>query len=197
MVLTNQVLQAEEFEVVHPLDKKLFQANQGTTWYITNGILHGEPSPKEYQESKKDHKGLEPRLILPLAKGNYCLQFSMRLVSGQMVGAVPFLDFGHHVSRVAWTTNGASLLVNHEEDTLTNLSSFKIVTNRWYHCQAEVFGSELLVHFEGMGTLYANYEKMKDEAKTFGLGGLKGGVIELDHLKLYSVMSNYQATWRH
>ncbi len=46
------------------INAEFWEVRQNTTWAIKDGILHGSPSSKEFQDKKKDYETLQRKLKL-------------------------------------------------------------------------------------------------------------------------------------
>ena len=64
---------------------------------------------------------------------------------------VPMFEFGHHISRVYFSSKGANLLTDHEKVSHMEAKGFKLEPFKWYEVLAEV----------GVDTLFV---QIKDEA---------------------------------
>jgi hypothetical protein len=181
------------------LDKKTYKVQQGTRWSISKGILVGEASTAEYQQSKKDHKGLEPRLLILKAPQNFAAEFKLRFVGGKIARTGPFIEFGHHKARVHFATNGISLLGEKESITLSKSDTTKLELGKWYHVYAEQKGEEVVVQIDGTTTLFGKHESFakQNESGSFGLGiaGTVGGKVEISQLAVWSVGESVQSGW--
>ncbi|MBL8993769.1 MAG: hypothetical protein JNM63_10535, partial [Spirochaetia bacterium] len=118
---------------------------------------------------------------------------SFRFVNGTFTGQTPLIELGHHITRVQWTTNGARLLTDHDGLDVARAPTFKLQTNQWYKALAEVRGEEVLFRFDGGPTLYGSHPSIRGDKHDFGIAGLKGGLVELDDITVWSVKSNASA----
>lgn len=82
LAVPDQVVLQDDFSKAGPLDKKAWAKRQGTQWTVEDGVLRGMPSTPEFQASKEDHKGLEPRLSAPITPAQFIAKFSLRFDGG-------------------------------------------------------------------------------------------------------------------
>lgn len=199
MVQPEKVTLKDDFSSVKTLAKGgAYAALQGTRWVIADGVLRGQPSSPEYQASKKDHKGLEPRVAISAPAGDFMAEFSVRFIGGQPTGIVPFIEFGHHCGRITWAGGGgAKLVADGESVQLAEAKEFKIESGKWYHVLAEVKGDELVVQFEGGPTLYGKHASLAAEKTkpAVGVTGGVGGTVEIDNVTIWSIKPEAQKGW--
>lgn len=188
-----------DFSKSAPLEKGVWLQRQGTRWSIEGGVLRGIPSSAEYQESKPDHKGYEPRLSVPATPAEFIAEFSVRFTEGEETAIVPFVEFGHHVARVKFSENGVSLIADGDSVKLDEAKNFKYVPGKWYHILAELRGEEFVFQFADGPTLYAKHPcfalPVTSGGNGLGITGPKGGLVEVDNLKLWSIKDKQQSGW--
>ena len=175
--------------------------NQGTRWEVVDGVLRGRASSPEYQASHETHKGVHPRIVLAKTSQNYVLRFFMRIVDGAPFDAAkhrsvpPFVEIGHHVCRVTWGANGAMLLADHVTLQIASDKDFKLVPGRWYQVMIERLADEVLVQFTGGPTFHGKHASYVSDPHFVMLGGLEGGVMEVDDVNVWSLKDGHQAGW--
>jgi hypothetical protein len=195
MAIPDQVVLREDFATPKPLPKGKFTARQGTRWTIVDGVLRGIPSSAEFQAKKKDHFGYEPRLSIPACPQDFIIEFDVRFIGGKATAIAPFVEFGHHIARIAWAGGGAKLVVDTESVQLDAAPDFKIDDGKWYHGLAEAKGDELVVQFAGGPTLHAKHPTLTGPKDGFGVAGAKGGTVELDNITVWSVKPEVNSDW--
>jgi len=182
-----------------PLDKGVWLQRQHTQWEIKNGVLLGIPSTDEYQKSRDDHQGFEPRISVPVTPAECIAQFSVRFSDGVETPIAPFVEFGHHVARVKFSETGVFLIADGESVKVAEAKNFKYIPGKWYHILAELKGDEFVMQFAGGPTLYAKHPSFAKPVKSGGNGlgitGPQGGIVEIDNLTLWSIKSEEQSTW--
>jgi hypothetical protein len=145
-----------DFSTSAPLNKTHWQVRQGTRWSIEDGVLKGIPSSAEYQAKKKatgkGHTGNIPRIYMLNTPQDFILSYRFKLEGGKPSGAVPLVEFGHHVSRVYFSPEGPRLLADHEEKTLAKIAT-PLELDRWYTVLVEAKGDAIVVQIEGIGTM--------------------------------------------
>jgi hypothetical protein len=195
LAVPDQVILREDFATAKPLEKGKFTARQGTRWTIADGVLRGIPSSAEFQAKKKDHFGYEPRLSIPACPQEFIIQFDVRFIGGRPTAITPFVEFGHHIARIAWAGAGAKLVVDSESVQLAAAPEFKIEDGKWYHALGEIKGDEIVVQFAGGPTLYGKHASLAGQKDGFGVAGAKGGTVELDNITVWSVKPETNPRW--
>lgn len=196
LAVPDAVVLQEDFAQSKPLAKRMFTARQGTRWSIGDGVLRGIPSSAEFRAKKKDHFGYEPRLSIPACPQEYIIAFDVRFLGGKPTAIVPFVEFGHHVARIAWPNGGgAKLIVDHETVQVGAAPDFKIKPGKWYRALAELKGGEFVIQFADGPTLHARHASLTGKNDGFGVAGNKEGTVELDNITVWSVKAEPQPTW--
>jgi hypothetical protein len=199
LAVPDQIVLQDDFSKSRPLDKKAWAKRQGTQWAVEDGVLRGKPSTPEFQASKKDHQGLEPRLSAPITPAQFIAKFSVRFVGGSETAIVPFVEFGHHVCRLRFTKNGAELLADGESTKVAESKDLKVEPGKWLHVLAEMKGNEFVIQFDGGPTLYAKHacfaKPVPSGGNGLGLAGPKDGIVELDNVTLWSIKPDAQPSW--
>lgn len=195
----DQVVLQDDFSKPHALKKGVWQARQGTRWQIADGVLQGQQSSAEYQAKKKDHFGYEARISIPVTPAEFVAEFSFRFIEGKETSIVPFIEFGHHVCRVRFSKDGASLLSDHEVMKLAEAKDFRWESGKWYHALAEMKDGEFVFQIADGPTLYAKRDSFKTETKSggngFGVAGPRKGRVELDNMTIWTVKKEQQSGW--
>jgi hypothetical protein len=177
-----------DFSKAEALDKARWQTRQGTQWDIADGVLKGTPSTPEYQAKKKatgkGHTGTIPRIYLLDTPQDFILSYRFKLEGGKPSGAVPLVEFGHHVSRVYFSPEGPRLLADHEEKTLDKIDT-PLELDRWYNVLVEAKGAAVSIQIEGIGTLNGKDPFIEEtERPIIGFTGNVNGTIYLDDIHL-------------
>ena len=163
-------------------------------------MLFGQPSTDEFQASVKHHKGYEPRLSVPLTPAEFAALFSIRFNGGKETAVCPFVEFGHHVCRLKFSSeNGLQLLAEGETLIVAEAKDYKPELGKWIHILAEMKGEEFVVQFENGPTLYAKRASFAKSVSSggngFGVAGTKDGTVEIDNLTLWSIKQEANAGW--
>ena len=179
------------------LDTKFWQARQHTRWSVVDGMLHGEPSAPEYQASRNDHRGLEPRLMIRTDLQDYIVEFRFRINSGEQQAVGAFFEVGHHFARVAFKEAGLEMNLGSLKDptVLVSKPEVKLEKGRWYHVLCETRGDETLVQFNGIPMIYGKDPRIAEHAPGFGITGLRGGTMDIDFVKIWSVKDEEHPGW--
>lgn len=194
------VLKADFTRPQYTLEKSKWQPRQGTQWKIAGGILSGIPSSVEYQAKKSHHRGLEPRLSMPITPPECIAKFSIRFLDGEETSIAPFVEFGHHIVRIRFSeTEGVSLLVDYESLKVAEAPDFRYEPGKWLRLIAELKGDEFVVQIKDGPTLYAKHPIIAEPAPSGGTGlgvaGPRGGRVEIDNLTLWSVKEEVRDGW--
>ncbi|MEE2796674.1 MAG: hypothetical protein VYA49_04755, partial [Planctomycetota bacterium] len=180
-------------------NKTSWQSRQGTRWSIEQGVLRGRPSSKEYQASRTHHYGYEPRVSVPVTPAEFLAGFSFRFVGGEESDIVPFVEFGHHVCRIKFSSEGTFILVDHETLKVAESADFKYVPGKWYHALAELKGDEFVIQFVDGPALYVKHECLAKANSSggngLGLAGPKDGTVELDNVSIWKIRSQFKRSW--
>lgn len=178
-----------------------WQPNQGTRWEVIDGVLRGRASSPEFQASRPHHKGVHPRIVLAKTPEAYILRFSMRLLdgipfeAGKPRSVTPFIEIGHHVSRVAWDVNGATLLADGETTQLAADKDFQLVPGKWETVLIERRDDEVLVQFADGPVFYGKHPSYVTDPHFVMLAGLEAGSMEIDNVTLWSLKPGTQPGW--
>lgn len=206
-LVPDQVLYADDFSKARAIAINKQQTaepwvpNQGTRWEVVNGVLRGRASSAEFQASHETHKGVHPRIVLQNTPEKYALRFSMRIVdgipfeAGKRRSVSPFIEIGHHICRVTWETNGATLLADGDTTQLAVDKNFKLVPGKWQEVLVERRDDEVLVQFANGPTFHGKHPSYVTDPHAVMLGGLEAGTMEVDDVTLWSVKDGVQATW--
>lgn len=195
MVKKGKLIYENDFSIPSAIDKQVLNKRQNTRWEIKDGVLFGMESTKEYQDSKKDHKGTEPRLNLKNTPENFVIEFEIVFKGGQETTRSPFVEFGHHFARVRFFKAGIDLIGDHESVILAQ-SQDKQELGKTYHCLAERMGDQFIMQIKDGPTLFGqhpNFEKIP-KGVAFGVAGTKHGIIEIDNMKLWE-SKGFQDSW--
>ncbi len=192
--IDNLVLE-ENFSKSRPVNKDNWKPRQHTQWAIEDGVLRGKPSTAEFQASQDHHQGFEPRLSIPSCPDEFAIQFSMRFIEGKGTPLCPFIEFGHHKARIYWSNAGAQLMAKGESVQLDHNVSFTLESGTWYHALAEIKGDEFLIRFSHGPVLYGKHPSLDVEKDGFGVAGFRGGQVELDDIKVWSIKNELGENW--
>lgn len=199
LAVPDVVVLASNFDINMPLPKSTWVSRQGTRWSIRDGVLHGEQSSPEFQASKQDHFGYEPRLSIPVTPNDFVASFKIRFKGGSETQITPFIEFDHHVCRVRFSQKGTVLLADHEVWKVAEAVNFTWQKGRWYSITAERKGSEFVMQIKDGPTLFADHPTFSGTASSggngLGVAGPKRGEIEIDDLKIWSVKQQTQKEW--
>lgn len=196
----DELVLAADFTAAGPADKADWAPRQGTRWVIEDGVLRGRESSAEYQASRKDHFGYEPRISVPKTPAEFVAEFSVRFIDGEETAIVPFVEFGHHVCRVKFSQQGVVVLAEKETLQVASASDFVWQAGQWYHMLAEMRDGQLVLQIENGPTLFAEHESFREKpasgANGVGVAGPQHGVVEIDNVRIWSVQPTAQPGWK-
>ena len=199
LCISDKVVLQEDFSKPGAIDKKTWNARQGTQWKIEDGVLRGRPSTPEFQAAATSHKGLEPRIAAPVTPPQFIAKFSVRFSGGAETDVAPFVEFSHHVCRLRLSSTGAELLAGSEATRVAEAKNFRYEPGKWYQMLAELQGDEFVIQIAGGPTLYAQNaifaQPGEKGANGLGIAGPRDGVAELDDVTLASVKPGTQPGW--
>ncbi len=200
LAIPDKIVLQDDFSISEPLAKGTWSLRQHTRWNIEEGVLRGIPSSLEYQNSRRDHQGFEPRISCPATPSEFVASFSIRFIGGTETSIAPFVEFGHHVARIKFSEMGMSLIADGESVKLDEAKDFKYESGKWYHAMAELRGDEFVIQFANGPTLYAKHPRfalpVSSGGAGFGVAGTKGGAVEIDELTLWSIKAKINPMWK-
>ena len=199
-----KIIFSEDFSKDLEIKKPRWRIKQNTRWSVKNGLLIGIPATSEYQAMKKKegkgHLGDIPRIGLGKMPKSYIMSFKFQMDDKGWNKRVPMFEFGHHVSRLFFTKEGAKLLtddekVQHMVDTKLIPKAFK-----WYKVLAEVGQEDLFIQVKDeSGTIskfYCHYPKFKEAANTsFQIATTIQGTLKMDDIKFWQ-STGLQKNWK-
>jgi len=199
-VMGEAVLATDFEKPVYQLPKSTWQARQGTRWKIAGGVLQGIPSSAEFQAEKSHHRGLEPRLSIPVTPAECVARFSVRFLEGEETTIVPFVEFGHHIVRLRFSkTEGVSLLVDYESLKVAEDKTFLYEPGEWIRIAAALKGDEFVIQVNEGPLLYAKHPVIAEPApgggSGLGVAGTRGGTVEIDNLTIWSAKEEAAPGW--
>ena len=205
-LVTDQTIYADDFSKPREIGGRKqgdepWAINQGTRWEVSDGVLRGRASSADYQAKHDTHKGVHPRIVLQKTPEKYVLRFSMRIVdgtpfvAGKRKSVPPFIEIGHHICRVTWDVNGATLLADGDTTQLANDKAFKLVAGQWQDVMIERRDDEVLVQFAGGPVFHGRHASYVTDPHAVMLGGLEAGTMEVDNVTLWSVKDGTQPAW--
>jgi hypothetical protein len=199
MVIPNKSVLQETFSKSGPVKKTNWQNRQGTRWSVEDGVLRGRPSSEEYQSSRTHHFGYEPRVSVPVTPTEFLAGFSFRFIGGEETDIVPFIEFGHHVCRVKFSSKGTFIVIDHETLKVAEASDFLYEPGKWYHALAELKGDEFVIQFVDGPVWYVKHECLAkvnaSGGNGLGLAGPKNGKVELDNVSIWKIRSQSKPSW--
>jgi len=199
MVIPEESVLQQTFSKSGPVKKTNWQNRQGTRWSVEDGVLQGRPSSEEYQSSRTHHFGYEPRVSVPVTPPEFLAGFSFRFIGGEETDIVPFIEFGHHVCRIKFSSKGTFIVVDHETLKVAEASDFSYEPGKWYHALAELKGDEFVIQFVDGPAWYVKHECLAkvnaSGGNGLGLAGPKNGKVELDNMSIWKIRSQSKPSW--
>lgn len=194
-----KVVYSSDFDAAAPVNKSDWQRRQGTRWTIANGVLRGQQSSPEFQASKSDHQGFDPRIKSLKTPPQFIAKFSVRFIDGDETSLLPLIEFGHHNVRLKFSKSGVKLLADHECVLLAETSEVKLISGHWYHLLAERNGDQFVVQFVDGPTLYGKHASLAipvEPSDGLGIAGPRRGFVEIDNVTLWSIKPILASTWQ-
>jgi hypothetical protein len=190
----------DDFSAKGKPDKANWLSRQGTRWEKAEGVLRGIESSPEYQAKKTHHRGLEPRTSVPKTPAEFVIKISFRFLDGEENAIVPFVEFGHHICRLKFSsTDGLSLIAEGETVKLAEAKDFKYESGKWYHVLAEMKGENFVIQFADGPTLYAKHKSFAKPPASggngLGLAGPRKGMVEIDNVSIWKAGAMMQPNW--
>lgn len=199
MLVRDKVVVEDNFSRSGAIKKSIWQARQGTRWSVEDGVLRGQPASLEYQSSKADHAGKEPRIAVPTTPKDCVVELSVRFHGGEETSLTPLVEIGHHVCRLRFSEAASELLADHESVRVHDAKGFQYKPGQWYRMLWELRGDEVVIQIENGPILYARHpsyaEAPKVGAAGLGIAGPRGGEVEIDDVSIHSVKSGTQPGW--
>lgn len=181
------------------LAKEIYGVRQSTRWSLSEGILSGAPSTPEFQASRKDHKGLEPRIAFVKTPQDFAASFRIRFSGGTFTKLPPFIEFGHHKARFSFGRESISLDADSGAAKLGSSSAAKFEDGHTYEVYAEQRGEDVLLQVDGQCTLFGSHPSLKTPtakgAAGLGICGTNGGKVEISELRIWSIRDGEQPGW--
>ncbi|MBI1353805.1 MAG: hypothetical protein GC160_05615 [Acidobacteria bacterium] len=184
-----ELLLDEDFSGPVTFSAERWQPRQSTRWEVRDGVLFGQESTKQFQESRKDHQGFEPRLMIRNLPQEYITEFRFRVSRGEMTPIGAFLEWGHHMARVSFQKDGLNFGVGGLQDTtiLARVKGFQLEPGHWYTVRAELKGQKLHIRLGDDIELSADHPMIAQQKDGLGFCGLRGGTMEIDDVKVWAV----------
>lgn len=200
MAKRGRIVLEDDFSTRGKVDKANWLSRQGTRWEKADGVLRGIESSPEYQANKSHHRGLEPRTSVPKTPAEFLAKFSVRFLDGEENNIVPFVEFGHHICRLKFSsTDGISLIADGETVQLAEAKDFKYESGKWYHAFAEMKGGEFVIQFADGPTLYAKHKSFAKPPASggngLGIAGPRNGTVEIDNVRIWKAGAMLQPDW--
>jgi len=200
MAKRGRIVLEDDFSAKGKVDKANWLSRQGTRWEKADGVLRGIQSSPEYQAKKSHHRGLEPRTSVPKTPAEFVIKFSVRFLEGEENSIVPFVEFGHHVCRLKFSsTAGLSLIADGETVKLAEAKKFRYEPGKWYHAFAEMKCGEFVIQFVDGPTLYAKHKSFAQPPSSggngLGIAGPRRGTVEIDNLSIWKAGAMMQPGW--
>lgn len=201
MLVPDKLVLKDDFSKSGPINKEHWQIRQGTQWSVEDGVLRGRPSSAEYQASKTDHAGKEPRIAAPITPKECIAQLSVKFSGGEETNVVPFVEFGHHVCRLHFGKEITELLAAHDTLRVNEAKGFHYKPDTWYRMLWELRGDEVVVQIDGGPTMYAKHPSFVEHAASgaegLGVAGPRAGTVEIDDVSIFNIKPGVtQPDWK-
>lgn len=186
-----KVLFLEDFTDNFEVKKPRWWIKQNTRWSVKDGELVGIPATADYQAKKKKegkgHLGDIPRIGLGKMPKSYIMSFKFQIDDKGWNKRVPMFEFGHHISRIFFTKEGAKLLTDDEKVQHMENKDFIPQPFQWYEVLAEVGESDLYIQIKDENNkiykFYCHYPKFKDAPnRSFQIASTIQGILKMDDI---------------
>ena len=186
-----KVLFQEDFSKNIQVKNPRWWIKQNTRWTVKEGELVGIPATADYQAKKKKegkgHLGDIPRIGLGKMPKSYIMSFKFQIDDKGWNKRVPMFEFGHHISRIFFTKEGAKLLSDYEKVQHMENKDFILQPFQWYEVLAEVGKASLNIQIKDkngkISKFFCNYPKFKDAPNTsFQIASTIQGTLKMDDI---------------
>ena len=165
-----KVIYENDFSKKTEIKKPKFWIKQNTRWSVEDGVLTGIAATSEYQEKQrkigKGHLGDIPRIGFGKMPKSYIMSFRFQIDEKKGNSKTPMFEFGHHVSRIFFSPEGAKLLTDHEKVQQMEIKGFKLAPGKWYEVLGEVGEEDLFIQIKDadgkITVFYCHYPKFKE-----------------------------------
>ena len=189
-----KVILQEDFSKAFEVKKPKWLPKQKTRWSVKDGVLLGIPSTPEYQAKKKKegngHTGNVPRIAVGKLPKSYIINFKFQIDDKKWTKLLPMFEFGHHVSRIYFSKDGAKLLTNHEKVTKMKDEELILQPFKWYEVLAEIGEENLHIQIKDekgkIHKFYCHYPEYKEAENTaFQIATTVNGTVKMDDIKFW------------
>lgn len=150
---STKLVYEDNFDGSATINTNFWEVRQNTTWVIKDGVLHGSPSSKEFQEKKKtsadpSHAGLKPVMWLKQVPENFVCTLRLRYDAKAYQKGFPLLDVGHHIHTLTFSEQATTLKIKKDVETLTADQPL-FALNQWHDVAIELKKGTLLLTIDG------------------------------------------------
>lgn len=172
-----------------PLNKDFWETRQGSTWTVRDGILHGGPSPKEFQDkmiAKGDraHAGFKPVIWLKQVPAEFVCTMRMRYNAKEYHPKFPLLDLGHHFHTLVFGKDTTTLTIKKDQQTIRLEESF-LPLNEWVDVAIELRKGTLLLTMNGKQHRFESPHIDMGDQRQIDFKGVDFGSCEIDHIHIW------------
>lgn len=171
-----------------PLNTEFWEVRQSSTWKIADGVLHGSPAAKEFQEKKiaegdKAHAGLKPVIWLKQVPENFVCAMRVRYDAEAYQPRFPLFDLGHHIHTLVFSEKATTLTLKKEATAEFSEPLFSL--NTWHDVVLELKKGSLIITIDGKSQRYDSpHVDMTGQAQ-IDFKGIDLGSCQIDHLRLW------------
>ena len=172
-----------------PVNTDFWEVRQGTTWTIQEGILTGNPSPKEFQDkmlAKGDraHAGFKPVIWLKQVPERFVFTARLRHRAGAFAPRFPLIDLGHHIHTLTFSEKATTLTIRKDVATLA-VEEPLLTLNAWHEVAFELKPGQLLLKIDEKKHLFESpHIDMAGQAQ-IDFKGIDLGTWEIDSVRLW------------
>jgi len=172
------------------INADFWEVRQNTTWEIKDGVLHGSPSSKEFQEKKKasadpSHAGLKPVIWLKQVPENFVCTLRVRYDGADYQKGFPLIDLGHHINSLVFGAKATTLKIKKDVEVLTvEQPLFSI--NAWHDVAIELKKGVLLLSIDGRKHRFESAAIDMVGQAQIDFKAIDFGTCQIDDIKLWA-----------
>lgn len=172
------------------INADFWEVRQNTTWEIKDGVLHGSPSSKEFQEKKKasadpSHAGLKPVIWLKQVPENFVCTLRVRYDGADYQKGFPLIDLGHHINSLLFGAKATTLKIKKDVEVLTvEQPLFSI--NAWHDVAIELKKGVLLLSIDGRKNRFESAAIDMAGQAQIDFKAIDFGTCQIDEIKLWA-----------
>ena len=186
----------QRVELVHedlfdkgPLNTAFWEVRQGSTWEVKDGVLHGSPAPKEYQDKKiaandRAHAGLKPVMWLKQLPENFVCTMRVRYDGKDYMRGFPLLDVGHHIHTLTFSAKATTLTIKKDVQKV-EVPAPLFSLNTWHDVAIELKKGTLLLSIDGVKHRFESPNIDMTGHSQIDFKALDHGTCQIDNVRIW------------